>query len=104
MTATISATLLGTYKSIARAVLVCNEVGTTSVDTITVAHQLGVCPDIMVAQLRSVIVNTSGAAPSMAIRSWNASQVIFDSPSSNGAGAMGARFDLICEYTHTIFR
>lgn len=104
MTATVSATLLGTFKSIARAVLVCNEVGTTSVDTITLAHRLGVCPDIMTAILRSVIVNTSGGAPGLAVRSWNASQVIFDSPPSNGAGAMGATFDLVSELTHSIFR
>lgn len=102
MTATVSATLLGTYKSIARAVLVCNEVGTTSLDTITVAHQLGVCPDVMQAVLRSVVTNTSGSAPGMALRSWDASQVIFDAAKGNGAGAVGARFDFISEIVHSI--
>mgnify|MGYP001590751931 CR=1 FL=1 len=100
MTATVTATLLGTYKSIARNILVCNEVGTTSLDTITVAHQLRVCPDVMQAILRSVITNTSGSAPAMAVRAWDASQVIFDAPAGNGAGAQGARFDFICELVH----
>lgn len=100
MTSTISATLLGTYKSIARAALVCNETG-ASQDVVTLAHQLGACPDIMLAQLRSVITNTSFAAPKLAVRSWNASQVIFDSPAGNGDGIVSARFDLICELTHS---
>ena len=60
MAQTVSATLLGTFQSIARAVLICNEVGTTSNDIVTVAHQLGACPDIMEAVLRSVV--TGGRA------------------------------------------
>lgn len=104
MVATISATLLGTFKSIARALLVCNQVGTTSNDTLTVAHQLGVCPDLIYPVLRSVITATSGDAPFMALRSWNASQAIFDCGSSNGTGAMGATFDVISELTQSIAR
>lgn len=101
MVSTVSATLLGTFKSIARAVLICNEVGTSSNDTLTVAHQLGRCPDIIRAVLRSVITATSGDAPFLALRSWDASQAIFDCGSSNGAGAMGARFDIISEYSYS---
>ena len=100
MTATVTATLLGTYKSIARNILVCNESG-ASTDIITVAHQLRACPNIMLAQLRSVLSNTSGAAPRMAVRAWDASQVIFDSPAGNDNGLVGARFDFICELTYS---
>lgn len=104
MPQTVSSTLLGTFKSIARAAIVCNANGTTSLDVLTVAHQLGVCPDVMQAVLRSVIANTSGNAPGLALRSWDASQVIFDSPAGNGAGVVYARFDIICELTHSIQR
>ena len=99
MNATVSGTLLGTFKSIVRSVTVCAE-ALTSQDRITVAHQLGVCPDIMLAVLRSNIAagQSSLNLYSMAVRAWDASQVIFDSPAA-GAGARGAIFDFICELT-----
>ena len=104
MTATVSGTLLGTFKSIVRDVLVCAE-ALTSQDTITVAHQLGVCPDIMLAVLRSNVAagQSSINIYSMAVRSWNASQAIFDTAAA-GAGARGARFDFICELTWSAAR
>ncbi len=103
MNATVSGTLLGTFQSIVRAVIVCNQ-SATSLDTITVAHQLGVCPDIMQAVLRSVITATSGIAPSMALQSWNASQVIFQSINANGAGANGATVDFIAQLIYSTNR
>lgn len=101
MPQTISAPLLGTFKSIARAAVVCNANGTTSLDVLTVVHGLGACPDIIEAVLRSVITATSGGAPKMALRSWDASQAIFDCQPANGAGAMQARFDIINELTYS---
>ncbi len=101
MTATVSATLLGTYKSIVRATLFCN-LAAVSMDTITVAHQLGVCPDIMFAVLRSDITMISGNPVVALLRSWNASQVIFDAQSTGTAG--GALFDIVSELTHSIVR
>ncbi len=104
MPATVSATLLGTFQSIVRATIVCNANGTTSLDVLTVAHQLGVCPDKMYGILRSVVVATSGDAPLLALRAWNASQAIFDVVPSNGAGAEEAIFDIVSEYVHSIAR
>ena len=104
MTATVSGTLLGTFKSIVRGVLVCSEAAASN-DVITVAHQLGVCPDIMLAVLRSALANgqSSFGISTMAVRSWNASQVIFEAPIV-GAGARGARFAFICELTWSAAR
>lgn len=104
MPQTVSGTLLGTFKSIARAATVCNANGTTSLDVLTVAHQLAVCPDTIMAVLRSVVTATSGGAPKMALRAWNASQAIFDVVPANGAGALQAQFDIISELIHSDFR
>ena len=104
MPQTVSSTLLGTYKSIARAAIVCNANGTTSLDVLTVAHQLAACPDIMRAVLRSLIGATSGNSPELALRSWDASQAIFDSPAGAGAGVLYARFDIVCEITQSARR
>ncbi len=104
MPATVSSTLLGTFQSIIRATNVCNANGTTSLDVLTVAHQLGVCPDKMYGILRSVVTATSGDAPLLALRSWNASQGIFDVVPSNGAGAMQAQYDIVAELVHSIAR
>jgi hypothetical protein len=98
MTNTVSGVLLGTFKSIVRGVLVCSE-ALASQDIITVAHQLGACPDIMLAVPRSALAQVSNAPIQMAVRSWNASQVIFESMATGGAGARGAQFDFICELT-----
>lgn len=104
MPQTVSSVLLGTFQSIARAASVCNANSTTSLDVLTVAHQLGVCPDKMYPILRSVVVNASGGAPNLALRSWNASQAIFDAPAGNGAGALNAQFDIVAELVHSIAR
>jgi len=104
MPQTVSSTLLGTFQSIARAASVCNANGTTSLDVLTVAHQLGVCPDIMKAVLRSVVTATSGDWPKMALKSWDASQAIFNVVPSNGAGAMQAQFDIITQLIHSTQR
>lgn len=97
MPQTVSSTLLGTFQSIARAAAVCNGNGTTSVDVLTVAHQLGVCPDKIYPILRSVVAAASGDVLEIALRSWNASQAIFDAISTNGAGAQAAQFDIVAE-------
>lgn len=101
MVATVSATLLGTYKSIVRATLVCN-LAAASMDTITVAHRLGVCPDIVFAVLRSDITMISGNPVVALLRSFDASQVIFDFQSTGTAG--GALFDIVSELAHSIVR
>ncbi len=101
MVATVSSTLLGTYKTIIRATLFCNTAA-ASQDTITVAHQLGTCPDIMFAVLRSDITMVSGNPCVALLRSWNSSQMIFDC--QNTGVATGALFDLIAEVTHSIVR
>lgn len=104
MPQTVSSTLLGTFQSIARAAAVCNANGTTSLDVLTVAHQLGVCPDKVYGILRSVTTNTSGSTPGLALRSWNASQAIFDFPVGNGAGAVVAQFDIVAELVFSMAR
>ena len=101
MTATVSATLLGTYTSIIRNTLVCN-LAAASQDTITVAHQLGVCPDIMYAILRSDITMISGNPVAALLRSWNASQVIFDFQDTGTTS--GALFDIVSQLVHSIAR
>ena len=103
MPQTVSGTLLGTFQSIARAVMACSA-GPTSLDQITVAHQLGVCPDIMQAILRSSVVNTSGLAAPLSLQSWNASQAVFLMAAPNGAGASQAQYDLVCQLIHSISR
>lgn len=104
MPQTVSSTLIGTYKSIVRSAFVCNANTTTSLDVLTVAHQLGACPDIITPVLRSVTTNTSGGAPNLAVRSWNASQVILDFPAGNGAGVVVADFDIVSEVAHSLTR
>jgi len=101
MTSTITATKIGTFKSIARAALVSNASG-ASLDVLTIAHNLGASPDILRAVLRSVITATSFGCPNLALRAWDASQAIFDFPAGPGAGAYGARFDVICEIAHSL--
>lgn len=101
MVATVSATLLGTYQSIVRNVTVCN-LAAASMDTITVAHQLGVCPDKMFTVCRSQITMISGNPTTGVVQSWNASQVIFQF--QNTGTASGALFDLISELVHSIAR
>ncbi len=101
MTATVSATLLGTYVSVVRATLFCN-LAAASQDTITVAHQLGACPDLAYGILRSDITMISGNPVVLITRSWNASQTVFDCQSTGTAG--GALFDLVNELKHSIIR
>jgi len=99
MPQTVTATVLGSHKSVAQAAGVSNANTTTSLDVLTVAHGLGASPYLVYAVLRSVVTNTSGGPPNLAVRSWNASQVILDFPPGNGAGALAAQFDVICEYS-----
>ena len=104
MPQTLTATKLGTFKSIVRSAGVSNA-GATSLDVLTVAHNLGACPNIIEAVLRSVIVTYSGGNPGLALRSWDASQAIFDFPLIDGDGGDGtsaAQFDVICEISHSL--
>lgn len=104
MPQTVSATQLGTLKSIARNAGVSNANATTSLDVLTVAHGLGASPDIITAVLRTVVVSASAGYPNLALRSWDASQAIFDFPAGNGATDFAAKFDIICEVTHSLVK
>ena len=99
MPQTLTATKIGTFKSIVRGAGVSNA-GASSLDVLTIAHNLGACPDIIEAVLRSVIVTYSGGSPNLALRAWDASQAIFDFPleiGDGGDGTSAAQFDVICE-------
>lgn len=104
MPQTVTATLLSTYRSVARAAGVSNANATTSVDVLTVAHRLGASPDFVYTVLRSVVVSPSAGYPNLAVRSYDASQVILDFPNGNGATDFAAQFDVICEVTHSIVK
>ena len=104
MPQTVTATLLGTYKSVAANAAVSNANTTTSLDVLTVVHRLPTTPDIVLPVLRTVGANTSGGAPNLAFRSANASQAIFDFPAGNGAGVVNGLFDIIFEFAHSLVR
>ena len=84
MPATITATLLKKWKSIASAVVTTHS--TASAEVITLVHRLGRSPHRVWAQLRSVvgkgvvIASAEAMYPvgNLAVRSWNASQAILD--------------------------
>ena len=104
MPQTLTATKIGTFKSIVRGAGVSNA-GSTSLDVLTIAHNLGACPNIIEAVLRSTVVDYSGGPPNLALRSWNASQAIFDFPlaiGDAGDGTSAAQFDIICEIAHSL--
>jgi len=86
MPQTLTATKIGTFKSIVRSAGVSNANGTTSLDVLTIAHNLGASPDIMRAVLRSVVTATSFGCPNLALKAWDASQAIFQFPAGPGAG------------------
>lgn len=102
MPQTVTSTKLGTFKSIVRAAGVSNANGSTSLDVLTVAHNLGACPDIIRSVLRCVHAATSFGSPNLALRSWDASQALFDFPPGPGAGVYRAQFDVICEIAHSL--
>ncbi len=104
MPATVTATLLGTYKSIARATGASNANTTTSLDVITVVHLLGASPDTVNVVLRSVSVSPSSSVVMLAPRTWNASQVVLDLPAAPGATAWSGLFDVICAVEHSIIK
>lgn len=104
MPQTLTSTKIGTFKSIVRGAGVSNA-GATSLDVLTIAHNLGACPDIIESVLRSVVSTYSYGNPGLCLRSWDASQAIFDFPlqdGDGGAGTSAAQFDVICEISHSL--
>ena len=90
----------GTFRSKAALVASCNANQTSSLDVITLAHNLGICPDEFRVNLRSVVIGTSAGVPALLLQSWNASQAIFQAPAIvGGAGASEGLFDIIAEVT-----
>ena len=80
----------------------CNANITTSLDSITVAHQLGQTPNEVRITTRSIISTASNGFVGPSHRSSNASQSIFDLPANPGVGATACISDFVFEVTSTI--
>lgn len=99
--ATVTATLLGTYRSKVTAAAMSSASG--SVDVLTIPHQLGTIPDEVRAIVRSVTTLVSGGTPVLNLVSYNASQAVINFPPPLLAVA-NISVDVICELTHSTVR
>jgi hypothetical protein len=100
MAVSVSATVLGHLTSLVRSTPV-STAGATSIEVLTVNHGLGVSPDVIMSQLRTINAVVSTGIPSLVLRSWNASIAIFEQPVVN-AGAVNAQYDILCQKVHSI--
>lgn len=103
MPATVNMTVLGRNKAVARATSM-STAGASSIDVLTLNHGLGVTPDIVYcATPRTIRAVASTGTPQPVLRSYNATQAIFELPVVNGAACAGD-WDFVVERTHTIVR
>lgn len=100
MAVTVTATLLGTYRSKVTAVGMSSATG--SVDILTIPHLLGTTPDEVRPVIRSVVNAASGGVPQVAVVSYNGSQAVLHLPPA--PVATNVILDVVCEYTHSIAR
>lgn len=96
---TVTAGLLGTYRSKVSATPLSSAAG--SVDILTVVHLLGTVPDEVRAITRSVATQgQSTFVGSPVVVSYNGSQAVINLPAA-GAGNQNILLDVICEFTTT---
>lgn len=105
--AVATATLLGTFQSIARNVLASVNANASDTIDIQIPHLLGGCPDKMYPILRSQITPVLTAslqpAPVPNLVSWNASVANYKLTAA-AALASASNFDFVNEIVHSIAR
>ncbi len=101
MSLTVTAVLLGTYRSKVTAQAL--SAATGSVDVLTVAHLLGTSPDEVRPIIRSVTTTASSGTPMVQVISYNGSQAVLALPPATG-GSTNIQLDVICEFTHSSVR
>lgn len=105
MPVTVAASqILGRSSNVVKATAqVLSTAGVSSVDTLTINHGLGITPDTITIQPRSVISTASGGTPQLQIQSYDATRVVAALPALDGA-AVRASFDVTIAATHTRVR
>jgi len=98
MAVTYSATVLQYYRSkVANSLL---SVASAATEVLTLVHRLGVCPDEIRFQLRSIATMPSCFVVPPTIASHNASQSTFNLALQYGGAS--AYWDIIAESTHSL--
>lgn len=100
MASTVTATKIGTLKSVVRAQAV--SAGTPgTVDTLTVNHGLGRTPHTITPTVRTLVTSPSGDAPALIVNSFDATKVVIQ-VSAAGGGNSNALVDVVVSFEHSI--
>ena len=100
MAVTYSATVLQFYRSkVANSLL---SVASAATEVLTLVHRLGVCPDEIRFQLRSIATMPSCFVVPPTIASHNASQSILGFGNALQYGGASGYYDIIAESTHPL--
>lgn len=100
MAVTVTATKIGSLKSVARAQAV--SAGTPgTVDTLTVNHGLGKTPHTVVPTVRTLVTSPSGDGPVVIVSSFDATKVVLQI-SAAGGGNTNALVDVLVSFEHSI--
>jgi hypothetical protein len=100
MAVTVTATKIGSLKSVARAQAV--SAGTLgTVDTLTVNHGLGKTPHTITPTVRTLITSPSGDAPAIIVSSFDATRVVLQ-VSAAGGGNTNVLVDVVVSFEHSI--
>lgn len=100
MPVTVTATKIGSLKSVVRAQAVSAGLPAATLDTLTINHGLGKTPHTIVPTVRSLVTSASGEGPVICVQSYDATKVVLQI--SGVAANTNATIDVVVSFEHSI--
>lgn len=101
MPVTVTATKIGTLKSVVRAQAASAGTAGTTIDTITINHGLGKTPHTVTPTVRTLITTASGDGPCIVVSSFDATKVVL-LVTGPGVGSTNVLLDCVVSFEHSI--
>lgn len=101
MPVTVTATKIGSLKSVVRAQAVSAGTAGATLDQVTINHGLGKTPHTVIPTVRTLITTASGDGPTIIVQSFDATKVVLQ-VSGPGVGSTNALIDCVVSFEHSI--
>jgi hypothetical protein len=101
MPVTVTATKIGTLKSVVRAQAVSAGTAGATLDTLTINHGLGKTPHTITPTVRTLITTASGNGPVIIVQSFDATKVVLQIQ-GGGVGSTNILMDCVVSFEHSI--